>query len=119
MRQVAAETRLSHTTARTLGAPAGLGVQKVEQALEGTLPTVRASVGVTALNVARTGIVNAQTRWSRDVSDELAALFARGLENPNEMRALLQTIAIAGQRITGRTGGKRVTIELGKLAGRL
>lgn len=119
MRQVAAETRLSHTTARTLGAPAGLGVQKVEQALEGTLPTVRASVGVTALNVARMGIVNAQTRWSRDVSDELAALFARGLENPNEMRALLQTIAVAGERIAGRTGGKRVTIELGKLVGRL
>jgi hypothetical protein len=119
MRQVAAETRLSHTATRTLGAAPGLGIQKAEQALEGSLPTVRASMGVTALNVARTGILRAQTRWSRDVSDELAALFTRGLENPNEIRALLQSVSVAGERIIGRTAGKRATIELGKLAGRL
>jgi len=118
MRQVAAETRLSHTATRTLGAAPGLGVQKAEQALEGSLPTVRASIGVTALNVARTGILRAQTGWSRDVSDNLADIFTRGLTNPNDIRAVLQSIFAEGERIASRTAGKRVTIELGKLAGR-
>ena len=118
MRQVAAETRLSHTATRTLGAASGLGVQKAEQALEGSLPTVRASVGVTVLNVARTGVLRAQTGWSRDVSDNLADIFTRGLGNPNDIRAVLQSIFAEGERIASRTAGKRVTIEIGKLAGR-
>ena len=119
MRQVAAETRLSHTATRTLGAAPSVGVQKVEQGLEGAAPpTVRASVGVAALNLLRTEAIKSQTLWSRRVSDELAALFTRGLENPNEIRGLLQSISVAGERIAGRTAGKRATIELGKLGGR-
>lgn len=91
MRKVAAESRLSVTTGRVARAPRG-GLQQQAEMLEGIPPAVRATPGVMVLAAARSGVIHARTGFTRDVSDELATLFSKGLDDPAELDALLDVL---------------------------
>lgn len=118
MRLVAAETRISHTTARAVRGAQGAGVEQLENVMEGAIPTVRASMGVMLANIARTGLVRARTGFAQDVSDELALLYSKGLQNPAELRALLTSLEHT-QSVLGRRAavGSRAAAAVGELVG--
>ena len=118
MRLVAAETRISHTTARAVRGPQAAGVEQIENVTEGAIPTVRASMGVMLANIARTGLVKARTGFANDVSDDLALLFSKGLQDPDELRALLFSLEHVQGKLAQRAGvGSRAAAAIGEMVG--
>jgi hypothetical protein len=107
-RMVSAEARISESTARISGRPrSGGGVKAVEETLEGSTPTVRATPGVAIANVARTGLVRAEQAFVEDVSDEIAVLFSKGIDSPQHLNALIDVL----EQITNSLGKKASTVS--------
>jgi hypothetical protein len=120
MRQVAAETRLS-LTGQTIGRR-GLGGrarQETVEAIEGAMPPhPRATPGLMAANVAFQAINRSRTGWTQDVSDELATLFAQGLDDPNMLQGLLNRLEATSYILRQRTAaGSRAATTLGQISG--
>lgn len=114
MRMIAAEARIS-LTAQGIIRPAAGGVQQAVQAAEGTLPSVRATLPLLVGGALRGAAVKAQTRFAHDVADELALLFMKGLDDPNELRVLLESLrAVAPTR---GLGGLRTSAAIGQTIG--
>jgi len=119
MRQVAAEARLSHTSRTVGGGMGGRLRQETAEGIEGSVPpgargTARLFVGqmaIGAINRSRTG-------WAQDVSDELATLFAKGLDDPNALLSLLDNLEVSGQTLARRAAaGSKVATVTGQIAG--
>lgn len=124
MRQVAAEARLSHT-ARTAGTSrTGRALQEFEENVEGTPPGVRMTATLTLLSAMRDAVVKAQRRFRQDVSDDLASMFSRGIDNPAELDLLLdrlshlETNRLLKQRF-GRAARGGTAASLGLLTGKV
>jgi len=102
MRMVAAETRISHTSAATRGAVRG-SLQAAEEVAEGSTPVVRGGglvtgAVLTAASAGRTGVQRLRGAWLNDVTDELSLLFTKGLNDPRELSTLLDELATIAAR---------------------
>ena len=120
MRLVSGEARISYSTGRALNLPSASVVKAAEQAAEGGIPGVRGTAGVTLLAAVRQKLVEMRDAISSQESDELASLFAKGMTNPLELRALVDdlygTYAKLGRRSATRA---RVVTTLGQQAGQV
>lgn len=106
MRMIAGEATLSHHFAQSgMAARAGRAtVQEGVDLVEGSLPpAVRATPGVMALAAARIGVVRLRQGWSNKVSDDLAVMFAKGLQSTDEVRTFLGVLAHMAAK-SGRRG---------------
>lgn len=105
MRMVSAEARIYHTgvvTGIRNFKPSKVAAQLGEHETIG-LPTVRARAGMTVIGGLREAVIKSNKGWTQDVSDELALLFSKGLENPGELEILLGVLDATGKTLTRRT----------------
>jgi hypothetical protein len=121
MRMVAAEARISHTSTSVATRAGQTGVQELEQAVEGSPPpTVRATFNVMVANIVRAGVVRARTGWGNDVSDHLAVMFAKGITDANELRAMLMVLGDVANREARRgLAGTVSAIGVGEAVGQI
>jgi len=108
MRMIAAEARISHTTARVAtGGAKPAGPQVREQVAEGPVPQARASVGLVVFSALRGSLISIKEGFQREVSDELSLIFSRGFDKREALRTLLEGLRLAQGRLlkvrTGRT----------------
>ena len=122
MRQVAGETRVSLTSQRfAQGAAARAPVQAAEEVLEGgPTPSARATVGLVVLGAGRQLVERARTGWTNDVSDELAILFSKGIDNADELTGLLLSLREASATLAARSKvSSRAAVAIGEVAGQI
>lgn len=84
--RVAVEARISHTT-RGLRAPSG-GTKAAEEAIEGSVPVVRATPGVAVVAAGARALTRAKSRFFEESGDELAKLVLKS--DPTSLKLLLQ-----------------------------
>lgn len=120
MRVAMGEATISYTTRRAISLPRNLSVDKVEQAVEGSVPSVRGTLGVTLASAARQAVVRTRTKLSQEESDELTQLLSKGLTDPNELRSLVASLYHTyGQLDTRGRVRTHVTTSLGQVGGRV
>ena len=124
MRQVAAEARISATTRAARTPRGGRALQEFEEGVEGSVPNVRMTPTLTILGAIQQGITKAQGFFKREVSDEVASLFSRGMDDPAEFDLLLDALEQAdirrlARRRFGREAEAGLASALGLISGRI
>lgn len=112
---------MSATTQRVIAGaqPKGGVVQAAESEAEGFLPSVRATQVLFVGGAVRSAVLRARQGFTNEVSDELAILFAEGLDNPAALRTLLNELRFS-QRTLERRGlsAMAAAIGLGVIGGK-
>jgi hypothetical protein len=92
MRQVDAQARISHTSRAVGSSRTGRALQTFEEQVEGSPPRGALTPALFAYSIMRDGITRLQGSFKRDVSDDLASLFSRGIDDPAELDLLFDAL---------------------------
>lgn len=124
MRQVAGEARISRTGVAAQRSPSGRAIQQFEQEMEGTPPQVRMTPKQSMLGSLRDAIMRGQRKFREQVSDDVAILFSRGIDDPRELDLVLdglqhETTRRLARRRWGRAADSALAISAGIMSGKV
>ena len=124
MRKVAAEARISHTARAASRSGTGRSLQQFEEAVEGTPPRGAMTPGLAIYSMLREGIIRAGRNFKMDVSDDIATLFSRGIDDPRELDLMFDALEYQQtqtllRRKAGRIAQGAGAATIGSLAGKI
>lgn len=93
VRLLAGESTFAKTAGSTRSLPQNIPTQKLIQASTGTVPPVRAGLGINIASAARQEIARDQIALSQAENNAVAELFTKGLVDPDDLRVLIDDLA--------------------------
>lgn len=120
MGRVAAQARVSYTTPRISGGSFP-GSQQAEEAVEGSIPTVRSTLVVAGIAAAQKGAVGAKRNFQQLVNHELVRLMSTGLRGgADEIVGFASALRDTERALMKRAQlGSRKAVGAGQVAGRV
>ena len=109
LRTASGEALAAFRSGSIMRRPAASAAKKAEKLAEGQLPNPRGSALLQAASIARQQLAQASEAMSQAEADEIMHLATKGMNDPRDLYAFLQTILPRGRRHTTAFGAKVAT----------
>jgi hypothetical protein len=112
LRRIAGEARMSQTVSRAVRLPKQVSTQKLTEADVGQMANIRGGMGTTVASVGRQVVQRERLQLSADENRVLTNLISKGLDDPDDLRVLMETLDYDMRRRAINAGGRALNSVL-------
>lgn len=112
LRRIAGEARMSQTVSRAVRLPKQVSTQKLTEADVGQMANIRGGMGTTVASVGRQVVQRERLQLSADENRVLTNLISKGLDDPDDLRVLMETLDYDMRRRAISLGGRALNSVL-------